>query len=178
MVERLLEAAQGLWTEPGLPLPPQMQAVRAIAAFGVRIPAKAVDRILEIARPGTAGNLEDIANLLAQTFNAVPARHDDVVPLVLAMLDRANPATNLAGLVAGLPDAVNNLLRPGLQALVEAGRQGALDAFGDVGVTLTIEGQVLARQRAPDSCGGRWGPSGSAQTSRPSLARRLDLYPC
>ena len=146
MMERLLVAAQGLWTEPGLPFPPQMHAIRAIAAFGVRIPAWAVDRILEIARPGAAGNLDDIANLLVQTLNAVPGRHDDLAPLVLAMLDRDDPATNLAGLVAGLPEAARSLLRPDLQALVEAGRQGALDALGDVGVTLTIEGELSARR--------------------------------
>ena len=145
-VDRLLDAAEGLWSQPALLMSPQLQAVRAIAAFGVRIPPDAVDRILDLMRPGVAGNRDDIANLLVQTLYAVPSRFDDVAPLVLTMLDREHPATKLAGLIAGLPDELHSRLRPRLHQLIDAGRPEALDALNDIGVTLSPEGQVRARQ--------------------------------
>lgn len=145
-VERLLDAAEGLWSQPAMLISPQSQAVRDIAAFGVRIPPEAVDRILELVRPGVAGNRDDIANLLVQTLYAVPTRFDDVAPLILTMLDRDQPAPRLAGLIAGLPDELHLRLRPRLRKLMEAGRQGALDALNDMGVTLSRNGEILARQ--------------------------------
>lgn len=76
-VNELLSASSGIWESPWIGANPQVSALKAIAEFGVRIPAGAVDPILDLARPALEARTkvsDTVANLVVQTFWAVPSR--------------------------------------------------------------------------------------------------------
>jgi len=135
-VNELLSASSGIWDSPWIGANPQVSALKAIAEFGVRIPAEAVDPILDLARPALEARTkvsEAVANLVVQTFWAVPSRRDDLAAAIVKMLTLPDPPYNLWGLMPGLAEA-----RAGLTSTVEAlaatGNQGAVAVLAGWGI--------------------------------------------
>lgn len=131
-VTQLLELAQPLWTTRASNANPQMEAIKAIARFGHRIPAPAVDGILDLAAPAierATGADEQIANLLVQTYWAVIERRDDLADAIAAMLRRTQPPHNLWGLIENIPASARDPLLPTVTDLADAGDQSAVAAL-------------------------------------------------
>jgi hypothetical protein len=142
LIDILLEQAAGLWSVPYVNPHPEKDAVEAIAAFGVRIPDEAVDRILALSEPirDKATRVDDaIVRLLLNTYHALPERRAQVGELVAALLKRSDVPHNLWGFVRNLEDTT--VLRATVRALAEEGNGDALvtlAAWNDV--TPSVQG--------------------------------------
>jgi hypothetical protein len=85
VVEMLLQLADGVWDAPVANPSPELDALEAVASFGVRIPETAVDGILAAAGPALTANTsasDIIANLLIWTYWAVETRRQDLAYLL------------------------------------------------------------------------------------------------
>jgi len=132
LVDQLLGLAHGLWTTPTSSPNAELEAVKAIAKLGYRIPACAVDGILAVAAPAIerlTGASAEIANLLVQAYWAVPDRRDDLAAAIAAMLRHQQPPHNLWDLVENIPPAARGPLLPTLTDLADAGNQSAVAAL-------------------------------------------------
>jgi hypothetical protein len=128
----LLALADGLWETPWANPNPQLDAVKALATLGARIPATAVERILALAQPAlerATRASDEIANLLVQTYWAVAERRADLGAAIGAMLRQPDPPHNLWGLVENIPPAAHDPLLPTLAELAEAGSPAATAAL-------------------------------------------------
>lgn len=131
-VDDLLTVTEGLWETPWVSPNPQLDAVKALAALGVRIPSTAVDGILALAQPAVEGATrvsDDIANLLVQTYWAVAERRADLADAIGAMLRQPDPPHNLWGLVENIPPTAQDPLLSALTELAEAGSHFAAAAL-------------------------------------------------
>ena len=107
LVDRLLDEAATLWTAPAFGPRPEIDALGAVAAFGIRIPESAVDRILVLAEPARqkrTGADDAIVRLLTNTFYAASVRRNDVAAVISDMLERDDPPHQLWDIVRGLGD--------------------------------------------------------------------------
>jgi hypothetical protein len=128
----LLTLADGLWEMPWVSPNPQLDAIRALAALGVRIPATAVDRILVVAQPAVerlTRASDETANLLVQTYWSVAERRADLAPAIAAMLRQPDPPHGLWDLVEHIPPAAQDPLLPTLLELAEEGNPAASAAL-------------------------------------------------
>ncbi|MDT7597660.1 MAG: hypothetical protein QOJ06_3206, partial [Pseudonocardiales bacterium] len=129
LVEMLLQAADGLWGVPSWDPFPQLDALKAIASFGVRIPETAVDGILAAAGPALTANTgatDTLADLLVQTYWAVETRRQDLADALARMLRLPEPPYNLWALVQHIPAAARTPLRAAVVALADEGRSDAV----------------------------------------------------
>jgi hypothetical protein len=132
MVETLLQAAEGLWESPGTGPYPEIDALKAVASFGVRIPETATDGILAAAGPALTANTgasDTIANLLVQTYWAIESRRQDLADALRLMLLLPHPPYNLWGLVRNMPPPARTPLLPMVRALADEGRDDAIRAL-------------------------------------------------
>jgi len=135
-VNELLSASSGIWELPWIGANPQVSALKAIAEFGVRIPAGAVDPILDLARPALEARTkvsDTVANLVVQTFWAVPSRRDDLAAAIVKMLTLPDPPYNLWGFMPGLAEARAGLT-PTVEALATTGNQEAVAVLAGWGI--------------------------------------------
>lgn len=132
LVERLLGLANGVWTTPRFNPSPELEAVKAIAELGHRIPSSAVDGILALAAPAierpTVASAE-IANLLVQAYWAVPDRRADVAAPIRAMLRHEESPHILWELIENIPAPARDPLLRTLTDLADAGNQSAVAAL-------------------------------------------------
>ncbi len=129
VVKMLMQAANSVWEASSLSLP-ELDALKAVASFGVRIPATAVDAILAAATPALAANTrvsDTIAHLLIQTYWAIETRRQDLADALAKMLHLPEPPFNLWGLVKQMPAAAR---RPLLAVVVALAGKGQSDAIG------------------------------------------------
>lgn len=148
VIECLLSAAGGAWTAPFVQPHPERDALTAIASFGIRIPETAVDQILAVAEPAltqTTVISDTIANLLIQTYWAVPSRRDDLAQALTRMLRLADPPYNLWGFVVSLPSAARAPMLPAVRDLAEQGNAEAITALASWRDALPVV-QVAARR--------------------------------
>lgn len=125
----LLALADGLWETAAVAPNPELEAVKAIAALGARIPETAVDGILSLAVPAvdhSTGISDDIANLLVQAYFAVPSRRADLAAAISAMLRQPTPPHDLWGLVENIPADAHEPLLATLTGLADAGDAAAV----------------------------------------------------
>lgn len=125
VISLLLDIAADLWHRKQNVTPhPELDALTAVARFGIRIPDAVVDRILELAEPalahavsGSIGNA--IADLLIQTYWATAARRVDISAALGRMLQLDDPPDNLWGFVGSMPAAARDALLPLVSAALE-----------------------------------------------------------
>jgi len=132
VVEMLMQAANGVWEAPFLSPFPELDALKAVASFGVRIPEPAVDAILAAASPALAANTrvsDTIAHLLVQTYWAVETRRQDLADALARMLRLQEPPDNLWGLVQQIPAAARGPLLAVVVALADEGWRDAVEVL-------------------------------------------------
>lgn len=131
-IDALLSATAGLWEAPWLHPQPELEALKAIAAFAVRIPASAVDTILSIAAPAltTATRAsDDVANLLVQTYWAVESRRPDIAEALIRMLRLPEPPPSLWGQIWNMPEGAREPLLQSIHAMADEGSAEAIAAL-------------------------------------------------
>lgn len=132
VVEMLLQLADGLWDAPLAHPRPELDALNAVASFGVRIPETAVDGILAVAGPALTANTsasDTIANLLIWTYWVVEARRQDLADALAKMLRLPQPPYNLWGLVQRIPAATRRPLLTVVVALADEGWRDAVEVL-------------------------------------------------
>lgn len=147
-IEALLNCAANLWEAPWIHPQPELESLKAIAAFAVRIPASAVDRILSIATPAlTAATLasDDVANLLVQTYWAVTSRRPDVAKALMSMLRLPEPPPSLWGRIWNMPDGAREPLLQGINDMADEGSPEAIAALASWRLP-TVSVQLAARR--------------------------------
>jgi hypothetical protein len=147
IVMNLLQEAEGVWGASFFSPIPELNAIKAVAAFGTRIPAEAVDAVLQLAEPATTRPTrisEEIANLLVQTYWAVPDRRGDTAAAIGKMLDLSDPPHNLWELIRNIPEQARGELLPIVRARGDTGHAGAITTLANWGDCARIV-QVAAR---------------------------------
>jgi hypothetical protein len=133
-VSELLVVASNIWGSAMWG--PEVAALKTIAAFGVRIPAEAVDPILDLARPALEANTQvsdTVANLVVQTFWSVPSRRQDLAEAIIKMLTLPDPPYNLWSFLPGLAEARTGLT-PTVETLAANGNQQAVAVLSGWGI--------------------------------------------
>jgi hypothetical protein len=128
-VGELLAVTEGMWGSSSWGANPGLEAVKAIAAFAIRIPEAVVDSILALSAPallGTNAASDAVANLLIQTYWAVDSRRNDLAQALLQMLRLVPPPYNLWGLVGGIPESARLPLEVPLREMAENGEREAI----------------------------------------------------
>lgn len=148
IVNELLDMAAGVWTAPWYGPRPEIDALNAIAQFGLRIPESAADVILKLAQPSRhlstlAG--DTMANLLVQTYWAAPSRRVDIAETLADMLRLNDPPPSLWGLVASIPTAASGPLRSTVLTLATQNHEQAIETLAAWRIP-TVEVQRRARQ--------------------------------
>lgn len=131
-VEMLLDIATGMWQVPWNTPRPERDALDAVARFGTRIPLACVDHILVLAEPtrqAATRQGDTVANLLVQTYWAVPSRRPDIADVITDLLQLADLPPNLWSLVEHLPKTAREPLLPTVAALAEQGHQDAVQCL-------------------------------------------------
>jgi hypothetical protein len=145
-VSNLLELAQGLWAaRVGSPRP-ELDALKAVASFGVRIPDSAVDPLLALAAPALATPTQvndDIGRTLVQAYWAVETRRSDLAAALAGML-ALQGSDRLWNLATRMPVVAQAPLLPHVQGLAEAGDRRAVDVLARWGVASAVV-QTAAR---------------------------------
>lgn len=126
----LLRATKGLGESQSHPVQPwpELDAVTALASFGVRIPATAVDAIVTLAQPAAQAHTSaspEIADLVLHTYWAVPSRRQELAAMLALMLAQTPPPHNLWEQVRNLPDDARGPLLGVVTALAEQGHESA-----------------------------------------------------
>lgn len=131
LVQDLFSLAEGLWGTSRMGPNPQLEALKALASLGNRIPETAVDQVLAIAQPVLSGEarLDEIANLLMQTYWSVESRRADLAAAIGSILRSPEPPYDLWGLVSNLPKAAQGPLLPTVVELAEQGVPAAISAL-------------------------------------------------
>jgi hypothetical protein len=132
VVETLLRAAKDLWIPRSIGPQPELDAVKAVASFGVRIPGGAVDAILEVAAPALSKSTvvsSAIANLLIQAYWAVESRRADLANALMAMLRLPGPPQDLWQLLSTMPAIARPALLPTITSLAEDGDPEAISVL-------------------------------------------------
>ncbi|MER5347143.1 hypothetical protein ABT030_44070 [Streptomyces mirabilis] len=138
IVRMLLRASDGVWQSPAIRPHPELDALKTVRAFAIRIPESAVSDILQIARPALASSTrisDDIADLLIQTYWAVESRRREIAEALDLMLRLPDPPDRLWDLVENIPGSAREPLLPYITAMAADGRRPAVE--------------VLARWRIP-----------------------------
>ncbi len=115
VIGMLTQAADGLWTSTIIQPHPELDAVRAIASFGVRIPDDAVDPLLELAAPAltrATGVSPEIARLVVETYHASEARRSDLAVALAEMLGLPDGPQELWQLTEAMPADTRQALMP------------------------------------------------------------------
>ena len=147
-VEVLLKSTEGLWQSFRVSPMTELDAVSAIAKFGIRIPNSVVDDIIELATPPTsqaADVVPEIANLIVQTYWAVKERREDIAVTIARMLQQPNPPFQLWDLVQQMPASARGPLQAAVRTLAESGNPLGVAALAKWGET-TSEVQLAARR--------------------------------
>lgn len=136
VVETLLGLAAPMWQEPLMGSAPAQAAVEAVAAMGGRIPAEAIDRLLELSTPARhhATRLSDVlGRLLFNAYWAVPSRRADVAAVLLDMLRLDQPPMNLWENIGRLPASGRGPLLDEVRVLAADGNTEAVEALSGWG---------------------------------------------
>jgi hypothetical protein len=147
-IQILLHNAEGLWTTSLISPTPELDAIRAIAKFGVRIPSFAIDAILEMSTPALSQSTSvshEIANLLVQSYWSVEVRRADIANAIGTMLRLPNPPYNLWSLVQAMPALAREPLLPEIRAIAEGGNLLGVAALAKWGEP-TSDVQLAARR--------------------------------
>lgn len=169
-VAALLVEASSVWSAPPLSPSPELGAVKAIAAFGFRVPAEAVADIISLAEPATArptGVGADVADLLIQTYWAVPTKRGELATAIGKLLELESPPHNLWDKVRNIPGAAREDLRTTVSRLGDLGRSGALMTLAEWKEP-TRAVQFAARMAASSLLRRQTGPQDSHLTFRTS----------
>ncbi|MEV0169174.1 hypothetical protein [Nonomuraea fuscirosea] len=147
----LLRATEGLRESQSHPVQPwpELDAVTALASFGVRIPATAVDAIVTLAQPAAQAHTSaspEIADLVLHTYWAVPSRRQEPAAMLALMLAQTPPPHNLWERVRNLPDDARGPLLGVVTALAEQGHESATHVMA--GWHVTTEPAQRAARRA------------------------------
>lgn len=145
-VSRLLGLAQGLWEARAWNPCPELDALKAVASFGVRIPESAVDGLLALATPALAEPThanDEIGRVLVQAYWANEPRRTDLAAGIGSMLALPN-SDRLWGLVRNVPPAARGPLLPQVQGLADKGSRQAVEVLARWGVSSAAV-QVAAR---------------------------------
>jgi len=129
VIEALLLASQEVWTSRFFEPHPELDALKAVASFGVRIPDAAVNSILAVAAPTLGRNTrvsDVIAGLLIQTYWAVESRRGDVAAALASMLRLPDPPYNLWDFLPQIPAVARELLLPTVTGLADNGNAVAV----------------------------------------------------
>ena len=148
IVQRLLAESAAAWSMPWIGSSPERDAIRAIAAFGDRIPIEAVDPLLNLARPAqtaSTGLSDLLAEVLIQAYWAVPSRRDGVAIALADMMRLPQPPHNLWGYIRSLPESARQPLLPSVRGLAAAGHRGAIETLAGWGDASEVV-QLAARQ--------------------------------
>ncbi|MGW9211235.1 hypothetical protein ACWGR4_30170 [Embleya sp. NPDC055664] len=127
---------------------PEVEALKAIAAFGVRIPDTSVDAILALAQPALATPTwagEPVANLLIQTYWTIEQRREDLATALTSMLRQTTPPESLWTLVANLPEDAREPLLPTITELADTEDPAAIQTLATWG-NATPAVQLAARR--------------------------------
>ncbi len=143
LADQLLQRAALIWDAPAPDPAPERQALRALAAFGRRIPDAAVDTVLGLARTGTGATVPDtwmmtapvIADLLIQIYWALGHRRSEVADILADLLELPVPPHTLWPLIREIPEEARPPLLDCVQSRAERGDRSAI--------------WVLARWRQP-----------------------------
>lgn len=157
LAAQLLQLADGLWTSPWASPNPELEAAKAMARLGYRVAASAVDGILSLAAPAVDKHTrvsDEMADLLVQTYWAVPDRRDDLAAAIAAMLRHEQPPYGLWGLVENIPPVARDPLMPTVTDLAGAGNTAAVAALAawrhaPADVQLTARRAVASLLRRP-----------------------------
>jgi hypothetical protein len=158
----LFSLTDHLWTSTLVSPQPELDALKGIVSFGVRIPESAVDRILAIAEPALASPTaasETVAALLIQTYWAVDSRRDDLADALHRMMNLEPPPHNLWDLVSAIPSTARAPLAPIVHGLAEEGSESAINTLGVwretfLGVQLAARRACAALLRRPSAVEG------------------------
>ncbi|WP_188197567.1 hypothetical protein [Nonomuraea sp. SYSU D8015] len=134
----LLRAADGLWESRSVQPWPELDAVKALASFGVRIPASAVDAILALAQPALQAHTSvsaEIADLVIQTYWAVKSRRHDLAAALALMLRQPQPPHGLWERVRNLPEGARGPLLAVVAALAGENHETAIQVLASWRVT-------------------------------------------
>lgn len=151
-VERLLRIASGIWNSPWQSPHPEHDAIKAIAAFGTRIPEAAVDDVLALAAPARVANTmvsDTIAVLLVQTYCASRSRRPDLANALTDLLRLPDLAPQLWPYITGIPDEAREPLLSLICELAENGSEGAIETLAYWRIP-TAPVQRRARQACAD----------------------------
>lgn len=148
----LLEYAKDLWSEISLMAPcPTWDAIKALRDLGLRIPALAIDGIIELARPTIENaNLigaETIAELLVNAYCAVPERRADLAEVLGARMARQEATPELWDVVEQIPEGARGEIEPHVVSAATAGLRDAI-ACAAIWRLDTLPNQIGARRVA------------------------------
>ena len=148
LIHTLIAHASGLAGVSRISPVPEIDAVKAIAAFGHRIPRSAIGPILDlvdsVGSAPTAWGV-DIANLLVQSYWAAEEERDAVGDVIGRMLRSNSPPPTLWDLVANMPQEATAPLLPVVTELAGKGNPMAVSALASWGADSYIV-QVVARR--------------------------------
>ena len=128
-VHTLIDLTAGLWQTSRVQPHPELDALNALAEFGVALPDSAVEPILALlATPLNDGStlVTEAANLLAQLYWALPYRRAELAPVIAGQLGLSQPPPNLWGIVGNMPAAGREALTPFVSELADRGIQIAV----------------------------------------------------
>ncbi|MFF7159616.1 hypothetical protein [Streptomyces sp. NPDC008139] len=127
IIAKLLHVAQNLWTAPPSQPHPELDSLKAVTAFGIRIPKESIDVILTLSGPALSGQTRydsDIAYLLLNAYWAVPVRAEDLASALEALMQLPDQHELWSALRQFPSDS-----RPGLvPALTRSARKGIQQA--------------------------------------------------
>jgi hypothetical protein len=152
-VHSLIGLAGGLWNSLRLAPNPALDAVNALCRFGRRIPASAVDPVLELLGPALAPGQTlqpETVSLLIQAYWAVPARRGDLAAVIATQLSRANPPPGLWGYVRSLPVQAREPMAEMVTQLASAGNSEAVQVLAAWQVPVPAV-QAAARRAIADT---------------------------
>ncbi len=145
-VSGLLGLAQGLWETPAWHPCPELEALKAVASFGVRIPEAAVDALLELGSPALSARTQvsdELGRALVQAYWAVETRRSDLAGALARMLAQEG-SDLLWGTVRNIPVAARDPLLSHVEALADDADRRAVEVLARWGVAPAAV-QVAAR---------------------------------
>ena len=148
VVHALIAHTSGLATVSRMAPVPEIDAVKAIAAFGRRIPRSAIAPILDLVDSVTSAPTAwgmDIANLLVQSYWAVEDQRHAVGTVIGQLLRSDSPPPTLWDLVTSMPQEATAPLLPVVTELAGDGNPMAVSALARWRVENYIV-QVVARR--------------------------------
>ncbi len=130
---------------------PTWDAIKALRDLGLRIPALAIDGIIELARPTIENpNLvgaATIAELLVNAYCAVPSRRADLAKVLGARMARQEATPELWDVVEQIPEDARSEIEPHVVSAATAGLRDAIACAAIWGLD-TLPNQIGARRVA------------------------------